>query len=147
MRRILVLGFVALALGCKDSSAPQDPWVGTWQLAFVNGDTVPASLTVNGFATNVVHRTLEVYAGGQGTWSDSLLTMGPNCDRPFSMPHDQLCNASGMALVVWTAAGDTLTVTRVFGSTYGYVIPVKKFVRHAIFLLKTDEGMTEVYQR
>jgi hypothetical protein len=147
MRSGFVIAFAVLALGCKDSTKPEDPWVGKWQLQYVSGDTVPASLTVNGFPTKVVYRTLEVLAGGQGTWMDSSFSRAVRCDLGFNAPPTAMCNTSGMALITWTAAGDTLTVTRLFGSTLGYVVPVKKFVRHAIFLLKTDEGMVEAYQR
>jgi len=147
MNRILVLGFVVLALGCRDSSAPQDPWLGKWQLQYVNGATLPDSLTAGGYATKVFQRTLETYTGGKGSWTDSSFTRNPSCDRPFSQPADQMCNSSGIGLVVWAVVGDTLTATRVFGSTYGYVTPVKHFVRHGIFLVRTEEGMIEVYQR
>ena len=147
MRRSIVLVVAALALSCKDSTKPQDPWVGRWQLAYVDGDTLPASLTVSGLPAKVVYRTLEVVSGGQGLWSDSSFSRAFGCDLGLNAPPTAMCNTSGRALVTWTVAGDTLTVTRVFGQTLGVVVPVKQFVRHADLLLRTDEGLIEVYRR
>ncbi len=147
MKRAIVLAVVALALGCKDSG-PQDPWVGTWNLVSVDSLAVPATDSINGYEWIITSRRLDLYTGGRGIWMDSSMTRAIGCDLGFGAPPEKKCNASGMAMVAWEAVGDTLTVTRLFGQTTGYVIPVKTFYKQLDgSLLKTDEGAREVYRR
>lgn len=151
MKRSFVVALLAVALGCN--AGPRDPWLGTWNLLTFEGQAAPADTTLNGYRYVVVRRTLELLTGDVGYWSDSTLVRavagGPQpCDLGYGAPLTRMCNMSGFARVAWTAVGDTLTVTRYFGMTTGYVVPVKTFVRRADgHLLKTDDVGTEEYRR
>jgi len=148
LRLALVMVGAVLALGCKDSTKPQDPWVGTWHLVTVDSVAVPASLQIDSFAARVVQKTLDVYAGGQGIWTDSSFWAGAGCDRGFNATPSTMCNTSGMTLFTWKAVADTLTTARVFGSSLGYVRPVMTFVKQKDgSLLMADGIQTEVYRR
>ncbi len=147
MKPALVLTVVALALGCYTDTNPLDAWAGTWQLMSVDSLTLPATYLVGGNPAQIVYRTLYVYAGGQGLWMDSSQGVYQGCLGGISAA-DTICNTSGRAVVSWTAVADTLTVTRLLGTTLGYVIPVKTFVRQVDgSLVKTDEQQYEVYRR
>jgi hypothetical protein len=148
LKRHLVLALVALALSCKDSTKPLDPWVGIWHLVTVDSLTVPVDFTVAGLPNRVVQRTLDVNSGGRGFWTDSSFSRNVACDLGYTATPDRMCNTSGMAAFTWTAVADTLTVVRLFASTVGYVVPVKTFVKQQDgSLLKTDDLVPEVYRR
>lgn len=148
MKRALVPGLAALALGCYTNTNPLTSWAGTYHLTSVDSLPLPASYMVAGQPARAVERTLYVYPGGTGMWTDSSFGIYVGCDRGFNATPTTMCDTSGRAVITWTAAGDTLIVSRVFGSTLGYVVPVKTFVRQVDgALLKTDEQQYEVYRR
>jgi len=148
LKPAIVMAVAVLAVACKDSSGPQDPWVGTWDLVSVDSLSLPASYTILGAPAQAVFRTLTLYSSGKGLWTDSSFANFVGCDRGFNAGPGTLCSTSGTAIVTWKANVDTLTVTRVFGSTLGYVVPVKVFVKQADgSLLKTDDNQYEVYRR
>jgi hypothetical protein len=145
MKRAATLIVVVLALSCKDSTKPLDPWVGTWKLVSVNTVALPASVTINGFGSLVVFRTLAVGSGGTGLWTDSTLSASTCGLRP---PPSGMCDAGGSSQFSWTVAGDTLTFLRTPVTGLGYVANRKTFVKHGdAWLLKTDENQTELYHR
>lgn len=145
MKHATALVFAVLALSCTDSTKPQDPWVGKWQLVSVDSVALPANVTINGFASLVVFRTLDVWSGGTGIWTDSTLSAS-TC--PLRKPPSGMCNASGSSLFSWTVVGDTLTFVRTPGTVIGYVANGKTFVKQADgALLKTDDYQTELYRR
>jgi hypothetical protein len=145
MKRAAAVVMVALALSCKDSTKPLDPWAGTWHLVSVDSVAVPADVTINGYETLVVQRTLDVGSKGTGVWTDSTLSASMCGLHP---PPSGLCDASGLAEFSWTAVADTLTFVRLTGMYIGYVAAVKTFVKQADgSLLKTDDNQTEVYRR
>lgn len=158
MKLALVCAVAAFALSCSDSTSPQDPWVGTWHLLSVDSLSLPATDTIavpvpgtgtfNNDPILVVYRTLDVRSGGQGIWRDSSFSAALGCGGGMGGSAGALCNSSGMAVFTWTATADTLTVTRVFATTVGYVMPVKTFVKQVDgSLLETDEYQYEVYRR
>jgi len=145
LKRAIVLVLVALALNCKDTTKPPDPWIGTWHLISVNSVPTPAKVTIYGYPSLVVLRTLEVWAGGEGRWTDSTLS-AYSCG--ISRPPSGMCDYSGASLFTWTVAGDTLTFVRTIGTAIGYLTSPKRFVKQSsgdVFL--ADDNQTEVYRR
>jgi hypothetical protein len=148
LRLTLVMVVTVLALGCKDSTKPLDPWVGTWHLMTLDSVAVPDTLEIGGFFARVVQKTLDVYAGGQGIWTDSSGWAGAGCDRGYYATRTTLCNTSGTMVFTWKAVADTLTTTRVFGSSFGYIRPLMNFVKQKDGSLLMDDGIqSEVYRR
>jgi hypothetical protein len=142
MKHATALVLVVLALSCKDTTKPLDPWVGKWQLVSVDTVAVPANVTINGFKSLVVQRTLSVGSGGTGLWTDSTMSAS-TCGLKSGM-----CNAGGSSQFSWTVAGDTLTFLRTPLTGMGYVANRKTFVKHGdSWLLKTDDNQTELYHR
>jgi len=142
---VSALVLVALPPSCKESTKPPDPWVGTWHLVSVDSVATPANVTLNGYKSLVVLRTLDVWSRGTGIWTDSTLSASA-CD--LHPPPSGMCNASGSSLFSWTAVGDTLSFVRTLGTSIGPVANWKTFVKQADgTLLKTDDNQTEVYRR
>ena len=145
MRHATALVLVALVVTCKNSTKPPEPWVGIWHLESVDSVATPADVTINGYASRVVLRTLDVWSGGVGIWTDSMLSASV-CG--LHAPPGSMCNASGSSLFSWTTLGDTLKFVRTAGTSIGYVANFKTFVRQTDgSLLKTDDNQTEVYRR
>ena len=145
MKHATALVLVALVVTCKDSTKPPDPWVGTWHLVSVDSVATPADDTILGYPSRVVLRTLDVWSGGVGIWTDSTLSASVCGLRP---PPSGMCNASGSSLFSWTTVGDTLKFVRTAGTSIGSVANLKTFVKQTDgSLLKTDDNQTEVYRR
>jgi hypothetical protein len=145
MRRATALALVMLCMSCKDSTKPLDPWIGTWKLVSVDAVAVPANVTINGFKSLVVQRTLSVGSGGAGLWTDSTLSASMCGLRP---PPSGMCDQSGSSLFSWTVVGDTLNFLRTPVTGMGSVANWKTFVKHGdSWLLKTDDNQTELYHR
>jgi len=160
IRRATALVLVSLGVGACGSAtggaAPsvESTWLGTWTLASVNGQALPADITAQGSSKRIVRRTLMLSSNGNGSWSDSTLSAS-TCPSP-STP-TALCNDSGKGQFAWSAsggkgdgtgAGATLIVLPNLETVVGYFVAAKTFVLQADgTLLKTDEGATEVYRR
>ncbi len=149
MKRIWFVSLVVLALGCKDSTSVAPlPLLTVWHLVAADQLLVPFDTQqVNGEWTKIVSRTLDLRSNGEGIWRDSSFTSAVPCDMGRNAPFNAMCNTSGHAIFDWKKVGDTLTVTRQFGATVGYVVPVMVFVQLPDGrLIKTNEGYTEVYR-
>jgi hypothetical protein len=143
----LLTSFLALAACGSSSSSPTapaaDPWVGTWTLVSVNGVPVPADVTVLGYSTRVVSRTLTLTAT-VAIWKDSSLSalLCPGSNKVT------MCNASGAALMTWTATDSKLVAAVNPSTVSGYVVALKTFQKQSDgTLLKTDDSQTEIYRR
>ena len=162
--RIIAFAAVALTLvachNSSDSTGPVDDpgasFIGTWDLASVNGVAVPAHTTVSNDSVFVYGRTLVIERQSNGiddteglaAWSDSTMWKACGPTLPSS-----ICDASGSAMdLLWTinVNSDTITVARDpgFSLITGNVAESRAFVLQPDgTLLETAEGESDVYKK
>jgi hypothetical protein len=162
--RIIAFAGVALALvACHNSSDATGPvddpavsFIGTWDLASVNGVAVPAHTTVSSDSVFVYGRTLVIERQSNGiddteglaAWNDS--TSWKACGPTLPSP---ICGASGAATdLLWTVNvnSDTITVVRDpgFSLVTGNVLDSRMLVLQSDgTLVESDEGESDVYKK
>ncbi len=162
--RIIVFAVAALALvGCHKSSDATGPvddpgasFIGTWDLASVNGVAVPAHTMVSTDSVFVYARTLVIERQSNGI--DDTEGLAASNDSTIwkacgpGLP-SMVCDASGSATdLLWTvnAGSDTITVVRDpgFSLVSGNVAESRALVLQSDgTLVETDEGESDVYKK
>jgi|GEM_PF-6710104 len=162
--RTVALALVALTVAAcnrsSDATAPVDDpgtsFIGTWDLASVNGVAVPAHTTISNDSVFVYGRTLVIERQSTGiedteglaAWNDS--TSWNACGAAQPSP---VCDASGTATdLLWNVnvGSDTITVSRDpgFSLVTGDVPATRALVLQSDgTLLESHQGESDVYKK